>query len=150
MTGVHSATVFRQDPLSSSSITSADLQLEIAVHSLDSEHISSGRTAMHGGDGIGATISQTCCSPNLRQNQQLSSSGSPQVSRKISDSDDESFCSAQSDVDTTLMSLDPAKTTVMVSHYTDSVCVCVAMKWLMGILIELLHKQYIIKYFHNL
>ena len=150
--GIHSATMLRQDPSSLSSHPSADLQSDILVHSLDSEQISSGRTAIHSGDGIVVTtIPRTSSSPNLRQNQLPSSSdtilppsnsntspddgnhegrisetsyasgwgqspslSSQRVSRNITDSDDESFYSAESRTSySTSTPLDPAKTNII-------------------------------------
>ena len=113
--GMHSPTMLRQDPSSLSSQAASDHQLDILVHSLDSEQISSGRTAIHSGDGIETTIPRTSSSPNLRQNQLPSDDGnhasetsyasgwgqspslsSQRVSRNITDSDDKSFYSAES------------------------------------------------------
>ena len=162
--GIQGAVVLRQDSLSSSSLTSADRQSDIDDHSLDSEHISSSRTAVHSGDVIETTIPRTCCSPNLRRNQlpssadarisspspsmksrssnntpdddnhqgtisetsfasgwgQKESLSSQRVSRNISNSDDQSFYSAESHgtSNNTTTFLDLPKTNVIVSYHT--------------------------------
>ena len=68
--GMDGAVVLVQDP---PSLSPTNYQLDISVHSLDTDPRSN-NTRTHSGDVIETAVSAACCPPSLRQSQTLSNS----------------------------------------------------------------------------